>query len=147
MGVSRDPLRPGTGRRMRIWKRSWVLVSALVLFASPVAAQRTTGNLRGTVTDATHAIVPGATVTVTNPDTGFSRTMPTNESGVYSFSELPVGRYAVKVELQGFKTATRTDVILRVAEDREVDVELAPGAISETISVKAESTPVKTIGG
>ncbi|HEX9365650.1 MAG TPA: carboxypeptidase regulatory-like domain-containing protein [Vicinamibacterales bacterium] len=123
------------------------MVSALVFYASPVAAQRTTANLRGTVTDASKAIVPGATVTVTNQDTGLSRTMPSNEAGVYSFSDLPIGRYAVKVELQGFKTATRTDVMLRVAEDREVDVELAPGALSETISVKAESTPVKTIGG
>jgi hypothetical protein len=110
-------------------------------------AQRTTANLRGTVIDSTKAVVPGATVTVSNPDTGFSRTMTTNESGVYSFSELPVGRYQIKVELQGFKTATRTDIALAVADNREIDVELAPGAVSETVSVLSESTPVKTIGG
>ena len=91
-------------------------------------AQRTTANLRGTVTDSTHAIVPGATVTVSNADTGFSRTMVTNESGVYSFSELPVGSYQLEVELQGFKIATRTGIALNVADNREIDVELAPGA-------------------
>src|SRR4030095_4318252 len=70
-----------------------------------------------------------------------------NESGAYFLTELPVGRYQVKVELQGFKTATRTDVALGVAENRELDIELAPCALSETVSVKAESTPVKTLGG
>jgi Carboxypeptidase regulatory-like domain/TonB-dependent Receptor Plug Domain len=135
------------GRPMQIWKRSLGLLSAVILFATPALAQRTTASLRGTVTDTSHALVPGATVTVSNVDTGFSRTMVTNESGAYFLTELPVGRYQVKVELQGFKTATRTDVALGVAENRELDVELAPGALSETVSVKAESTPVKTLGG
>src|SRR5829696_8684462 len=140
-------MRPDIERRLPMWLRSLALVSALALFAAPAAAQRTSANLRGTVTDASHALVPGATVTLTNPDTGLNQTAVTNESGVYSFSQLPVGRYQLKVELQGFKTATRTDIVLAVADNREVDVELAPGALSETISVKAESTPVKTIGG
>src|SRR4026209_1121254 len=129
-------------------KRSLGLLSAVfLLFATSAMAQRTTANLRGTVTDSTQALVPGATVTVSNADTGFSRTMVTNESGVYSFNKLPVGRYQIKVELQGFKTATRTDIALAVADNREIDIELAPGAVSETVSVVSESTPVKTIGG
>src|SRR5262245_3324603 len=91
------------GRRMQIRKRSLWLLSAVMLFATPAIAQRTTASLRGTVTDTSHALVPGATVTVSNVDTGFSRTMVTNESGAYFLTELPVGRYQVKVELQGFK--------------------------------------------
>ncbi|HVD90843.1 MAG TPA: carboxypeptidase regulatory-like domain-containing protein [Vicinamibacterales bacterium] len=130
-----------------MWKRSLLLLGAVILLATPAAAQRTTANLRGTVTDSSHALVPGATVTISNPDTGFTRTMVTNESGVYSFSEVPIGRYEIKVELQGFKTATRTGIGLAVADNRELDVELATGDLSETVSVKAESTPVKTIGG
>ena len=130
-----------------MWKRSLLCALAVILIATPAAAQRSTANLRGTVTDTSRALVPGATVTISNPDTGFSRTMPSNESGVYSFSELPVGRYQLKVELQGFKTATRTGISLAPADNRELDVELAPGALSETISVVAESTPVKTVGG
>ena len=130
-----------------MWKSSLLFVAALFLVAGPAAAQRTTANLRGTVTDTTHAIVPGATVTVASPDTGFTQSMPTNESGLYSFSELPVGRYDLKVELQGFKTATRSGITLVVADNREVNVELAAGALSETVNVVAESTPVKTVGG
>src|SRR6266571_2390084 len=138
----------GSGGLMPMWKRSLLLVSAVsLLLASPAAAQRTTANLRGTVTDSSHALVPGATVTVSDSDTGFTRTLATNESGVYSFSELPVGRYDLKVELQSFKTATRTGIVLVVADNREVNIELAPGSVSETVSVVAESTPVKTVGG
>ncbi len=66
---------------------------------------------------------------------------------MYSATELPVGQYSITVELQGFKTAKRTDIALNVADDRKVDFELATGALSESVSVKAESTPVKTVGG
>jgi len=128
-------------------KRSLLSLLAVLLLAAPAAAQRTTANLRGTVTDTSRAIIPGATVTVSNAATGFSRTMVTNESGVFSFSELPVGRYDLKVELQGFKTATRTGIELAVADNREINLELAPGNLTENISVVAESTPVKTVGG
>ncbi|HEY7057959.1 MAG TPA: carboxypeptidase regulatory-like domain-containing protein, partial [Vicinamibacterales bacterium] len=110
-------------------------------------AQRTNAAVRGTVTDQSKAVVPGATVTITGTDTGLTRTTVTNADGVYSVSELPVGRYTISVELQGFKTATRTDISLNVADDRKLDFELVPGALTETVSVKAESTPVKTLGG
>jgi len=110
-------------------------------------AQRTNAAVRGTVTDQSKAIVPGATVTVTGVDTGLTRTTVTNADGVYSVSELPVGRYTISVELQGFKTASRTDISLNVADDRKIDFELVPGALTESVSVKAEATPVKTQGG
>src|SRR5688572_29240556 len=127
--------------------RCVVLATAIFLSAAPVLAQRTSAILRGTVTDASKALVPGATVTVTNAETALTQTAVTNESGIYSFSQLPIGRYNLKVELQGFKTATRTDIVLAVADQREIDIELAPGSLTETVSVTAESTPVKTSGG
>jgi hypothetical protein len=122
-----------------------VLTAALV--ATPAWAQRTTASVRGTVTDQSKAVVPGATVTLSGQDTGISRTMTTNRDGVYTFTEVPVGRYRVHVELQGFKTSSRTDINLNVADDRAIDFELVAGAVNETVSVKAESTPVKTVGG
>ncbi|PYR92107.1 MAG: hypothetical protein DMF84_14310 [Acidobacteria bacterium] len=67
-------------------------------------------------------------------------------SGCTRSASCPVGRYSITVELQGFKTTKRTDIALNVAEDRKIDLELATGALSESVEVKAESTPVKTVG-
>ena len=120
---------------------------ALIFLAAPADAQRSTGGIRGTVRDATQSVLPGATVTISNEDTGLVRTVVTNSAGVYSVPELPVGRYKVAAELQGFKLAARTGVVLRVADDLGIDFELAPGAISEVVNVEAASAPVKTIGG
>ena len=85
---------------------------AAMLVAVPAWAQRTSAGIRGTVTDQSKAVVPGATVTVTGQDTGLTRTATTDRDGAYTFTDLPVGRYRVQVELQGFKTSTRTDIAL-----------------------------------
>lgn len=133
---------------MRLRQLTLVLCTVTALFvATPAWAQRTTASLRGTVTDQSKAVVPGATVTVTNQDTGLTQTTTTNTDGVYALNVLPVGHYSLKVELQGFKTEERTDITLNVAEDRDVDFTLTPGGVNETVSVKAEATPVKTVGG
>src|SRR5262245_17496772 len=128
-------------------KQCLVLAAILLLPAVPSFAQRSTATVRGTVRDATQAILPGATVTATNEDTGLVRVSTTNSSGVYSLPDLPIGHYRVEAELSGFKKASRTGVILRVADDFAIDFELAAGAINETISVEASSTPVKILGG
>ena len=133
--------------RIRQLTLAVVTVTALLFGTTPVLAQRTTASIRGTVTDQTKAVVPGATVTVTGQDTGLSQTTTTNADGVYTFTQLPVGRYTVRVELQGFKPQARTDIALNVAEDRGLDFVLEPGGINELVSVKAEATPVKTVGG
>ena len=123
------------------------LALAALLSSSPAFAQRSTATLRGTVTDVSKGVVPGATVTVTNEDTGLTRTLVSNDQGVYVASDLPVGRYRVVVELAGFKTVTRTGVTLRVADDYLIDFTLETGDISEVITVAASSTPVKLLGG
>src|SRR5262245_14534320 len=128
-------------------KRSALVTLLALLLSTPVLAQRSTGTIRGTVRDATQAVLPGATVTIVNEDTGLMRTTQTNGAGVYSASELPVGRYKVTVEMQGFKTGSRTAVVLRVADDLGIDFDLATGTLSEVVSVQGSSTVVKTIGG
>jgi hypothetical protein len=125
-----------------------LLVGVLLLFtAGPALAQRSTATLRGTITDATQSILPGVTVTVTNVDTGLVRTTISNESGVYFVPELPIGRYTVAAELAGFKTASRTNVLLRVADEFAVDFVLQPGDVKEVVNVEASSTPVRLVGG
>jgi type 1 fimbria pilin len=73
----------------------WLLFTAsFVLLALPALAQRSTATIRGTVTDPSHAVVPGASVTVTNELTGFTRTATTNAAGLYSFADLLVAAIA-----------------------------------------------------
>jgi Carboxypeptidase regulatory-like domain len=119
----------------------------LALTAPPVLAQRFTAAIRGAVVDPTQATVEGAKVTLKGEDTGLSRTATTNSAGLYSFTELPVGSYQVTVERAGFKTATRTRIVLNVADTRAVDFELAPGEIAEAVTVEAAAVQVQTIGG
>lgn len=127
--------------------RFWLAAILVVLFANAAAAQRSNATVRGTVKDTTDAVLPGVTVTVTNKNTGVTRTTVTNDSGVYSVSELPIGLYDVVVELAGFKKASRTNVPLRVADDFAIDFTLSAGDIAETVTVEASSTPVKVLGG
>ena len=106
-------------------KQSVVFALLAVLLPASSYAQRTTATVRGTVRDSTQAVLPGATVTVVNQDTGLTRATVTNSVGAYVAAELPIGRYKITAELQGFKTATRTDVILKVADDLGLDFELS----------------------
>src|SRR5256886_6334933 len=96
--------------------RIGVFVLGLVLFvaAVPVFAQLPTGTILGTVKDASGALVPGATVTAQNVETGTSRSILTDETGAYRLAALPVGRYDLRVELSGFKSATQRGLVLSV---------------------------------
>ena len=78
------------------------MASVLVLVACPLFAQNT-GSLRGTVTDTTGAIVPGATVTLTNEATKFTRTATTDPKGGYFFGAVDPGNYTLPIEITGFK--------------------------------------------
>ena len=130
-----------------MWKPQLTLAALCIALAGPAFAQRTNATLRGTVTDPSASITPGATVTLRNEGTGLTRTSVTNDAGLYVFPELPIGTYTMTVELSGFKTASRTNIVLTVAEDRAIDVQLEPGAVSETITVESAAQSVRTIGG
>ena len=109
---------------------SILLVSCLVSFA-----QTGTSNITGTIRDANGAAVPGATVTAKNEATGVVSTQTTTDSGLYSFSSLPVGQYTITVEKQGFKTLQKTNNTLQVGEPLTVDGALEIGQVSETVTV------------
>src|SRR5688572_19432820 len=129
-------------------KLQGLLAAAILLATSSAAlAQRTTATVRGTARDATQAVLPGVTITVTNEETGVVREVTTNSEGIYVVPELLVGRYKIDAQLQGFKRASRTGIMLRVADEFAVDFELSAGDINETVNVEASSTPVKVLGG
>ena len=119
---------------------------AVILFslASAASAQVTTAAIVGTVVDSSGAALPGATVTARNVDTGFNRTVPSNEDGTYRLEFLPIGRYVVEVSLSGFKTATRSGIVLNVNDTARVDASLSVGAVAETVTVEGASPNVNT---
>ncbi len=122
---------------------SMVVLCALVALAAPTPAaaqaQAANGNIEGIVKDTTGAALPGVSVTVTNMDTGTARTSVTNDEGVYRAMLLPLGRYRVVAELQGFKTFEQQGVTLSAGQTALINIQLGVGSVSETVTVTSES--------
>ena len=129
-------------------KTTFISALTALLLAFPLAAiaraQVTSATIVGTITDTSGAALPGATVTARNVDTGFTRTVPTNESGAYRLEFLPIGSYTVEVTLSGFKTSTRSGIVLNVNDTAKVDATLALGGVAETVNVEADTPAVNT---
>ncbi|HET8546730.1 MAG TPA: TonB-dependent receptor [Bryobacteraceae bacterium] len=106
--------------------------------------QAVNGTLLGTVTDATGATVPAAKVTITEQNTGVSRSAETTQAGYYAFPDLPPGTYTVHVELTGFKKYVRQNVDVLVNTTIRVDAQLQPGEVTESIQVTAEAPLLQT---
>ena len=107
-------------------------------------AQVTTTTIRGTIADSSGAVVPNAHITVTNLETGVTRSTDTNAAGEYLIEFLPVGNYRVDVEAEGFKKFERTGIVLDVNQIARVDAVLDLGAASETVSVTGDAPMVNT---
>src|SRR5207245_1081399 len=119
------------------------MVLALVfLTATTLAAQTFRGTILGTVTDASGAVVPGATVQVQNVNTGLQRTTQTSTDGSYSVTELPIGLYTVTIKQSGFQTSLTNNVSVDVAGERRVDLALKTGQVSEVVEVTGEQVPL-----
>jgi len=113
-----------------------VLVMAAVLAPSLLAQSLVSGDLTGTVTDPSGAVVPNATVTLKSTATGATQTTTTNANGGYRFSLLPPGSYSVSVVAQGFSKADTT-VAVAVGQATISDVKMAVGATSQTVEVSS----------
>lgn len=116
-----------------------------VLFSTLTAlSQTSTTEITGTVRDATGAIVPGASVLLTNESTGVPQRQITTASGVYAFAAIPAGSYAVKIEARGFKTLNRTNNTVLVNTPATIDVVLEVGATSESVEVSGAAEALQT---
>jgi len=129
---------------MRITRIACLNVLLTVLLAAPAAAQITAATMLGTVTDDSGLALPGATVTARNVDTGFNRTVPTDEVGAYRLEFLPIGRYTLEVALAGFRTVNRAGLVLNVNDAVKLDITLQIGGLEESITVEAEAPVVNT---
>jgi len=101
------------------------------------------GNIQGVITDPSGASVPGATVTLTNLDTGVTATAKTSTSGNYRFSSLAPGRYTIKVQAAGFRE-TQEDVTLGTGQTQGINITLTVAAGAQSINVLGEAPPLDT---
>jgi hypothetical protein len=114
-----------------------VLIGAAMFYCTLITtlAQTATGGLRGVITDASGAALPGATVTARNMATGVETKTTATGEGVYSIPRILPGKYNVAVEAQGFKKTEVTDIEVSIGKDAVIDVKLETGAISEVVTV------------
>jgi hypothetical protein len=122
-----------------------VLFACIVLILAPaVVAQQTNGIIQGAVSDAAGALVAGASVTVVNDSTGYTRDTTSGTDGSYAFTELPPGHYHVTVKKEGFKAETQKDVELHVGSTVVLNVKLTVGSVSESLTIEANPIAVET---
>jgi hypothetical protein len=134
-------------RMMRVTRLGALAMAALLACTSAVFAQATgTATVRGTVTDSSGGVLPGATVTVTNAGTKAVVTAVTDDRGGYLAVLFP-GTYELKVELSGFKTYEQKGIVISPDLTRGIDVKLEVGQQSETITVTAQQEVIQTETG
>jgi len=126
---------------MKHFVRRVALAALLVVVIGATAWAQATAQMSGTVRDESGAVLPGVTVTVTQIDTGFTRTVVTEGEGSYVMPNLPTGPYRLEVSLQGFRTYVQTGIVLQVGATPTVNAVLAVGNLEETVSVEA-ATPL-----
>jgi hypothetical protein len=127
--------------------RACLLIVLLVLGSAVSAYAQFRAGIQGTVTDSSGAAVPGATIVITNQDTGVSQEAVSGEAGFYRVSGLAPGRYRVKVSLPGFKEALAENVTVTAEEIRGLDMKLETGNVQETITVTAAPATLHTENG
>ena len=124
----------------RVFRVMFAVMLSLAGAASSFAqSQAVNGTIEGTITDQSGATLPGVSVTVSNLDTGDTRVVVTNESGGYRAPLLPLGRYRIVAELQGFKKFEQQGLTLSAGQSAVVNVTLSVGSLTETVTVTSES--------
>lgn len=126
-------------------------LQAVILTAAFMASQQSalpqsgiTGSITGLVKDGTGAVVPFARVTAKNEATGVPYSVASSATGNYAIPDLPVGSYAVTVSLEGFKTWTRSKVLVTSGEAVRIDVVMAVGEVAERIEVSGGPAALQT---
>jgi hypothetical protein len=144
---SRQPAKPVESNYWKARKIAMKARFAVVLFlASTVilSAQTFRGGIQGVIVDRSGAAIASAEIIVSSPETGLTRTVQSDATGNYFVSELPIGTYEVTIKKTGFRPQTVKGVSVAVSANQEVNVQLEPGAVSETVEVTAQAPLVET---
>jgi hypothetical protein len=126
---------------MKAFSRNVLSLAVSVLLTGGPAWGQGTADLAGRVTDGSGAVLPGVTVTVMQTNTGFTRTVVTDEAGQWVMPALPTGPYRMDASLQGFRTHQQTGIVLQVGATPTINAVLELGSLEETITVEA-ATPL-----
>ena len=119
------------------------IFASVCLFAGLSIGQTYRAQIRGLVTDQTSATVPGATVTLTNINTGFVNTKQTDSSGLYVFDYVDAGTYRIAVEAPGFGKFVQENVVVQSGGDVTVNASLSPGTLQQSVTVDAAPPAVE----
>jgi len=111
-------------------------------FASAQAGS--TAQISGAVKDQSGGVLPGVDVTVTQVETGFTRSAVSDDNGGYVLPNLPVGPYRLEANLAGFRSYVQTGIVLTVNATPAINVVLALGAVSEQLTIRANAAMVET---
>jgi hypothetical protein len=132
------------GRTLRVSVWTTILLVVLVVSHHRSYAQTIVGSIGGVVTDSSGALVPDAAVTVTSVTTNETRTAKADNGGVYTVSSLPLGKYSVHIQANGFRGFTAANVDVEPGSVTRIDASLAVGSASETVNVNAETEVLQT---
>src|SRR2546426_8065641 len=127
--------------------RKLQLIVWLFVFSHAASAQTDRGTITGTVSDATGAVIPGATIEAKNVATGAVYQAGSSETGNYTLAQLPAGTYELSVNLPGFRRFVRPGIVVEVARITRIDAQVQVGAATEAVTVEAESPLLKTDSG
>jgi hypothetical protein len=129
-------------KRLGIW--IFLTLAIVSLFSMPLLAQKTSGTIRGIVTDPSGAVVANVPVSIKDNATGVERTVTTNSQGEYIAPEVAVGTYTVTVKAPNFKEAVSSNVDLHTSSTQTVNIQLQVGSASEQVTVAASEVQVQT---
>jgi Carboxypeptidase regulatory-like domain len=131
-------------RKRETMRKNWVLFLCLFLIPAFAFAQATDGNLVGTITDATGAAVPNATLELTNMATGVKHTARSSSDGTYRFSNIPVGRYTLTATATGFNSAGLQGINIELSRTTTANLGLQVGAVQTTVEVMESGALIDT---
>jgi len=122
-------------------------ILTVLLIVSPASHAQITGTITGTVSDSSGAVVPGASVALMNQESKDIRGTVSDSAGYFAFPSVLPGTYTVKVEAKGFKAFEQTDLVIQASDKRNVNVTLAVGQTTETVTVEARTDIVPVDSG
>lgn len=131
-------------RLAALYRISYNIAVAILLYECSLAAQTTPSAIGGVVFDSSHAILGNVQVVLENQENGALRKTVTNEEGRFLFPALSPGMFRLVASRAGFKSTAISDLELRIDQRREMEIQMEPGVITETVNVSTSVTPLQT---